>query len=137
MFYHIKIKYDQLTESGKQVTKTEEYLVDNCELHAEAEDKGYRHIAHYKMENADITHIKRHSIKEVINSEPEGDYSFYDATVADIFLTDDGKEKLNKYHIGLFAKDINDANAIVNEHMQQGYDMRVIGIKETKILEIL
>ena len=49
-----------------------------------------------------------------------------------------GKEKELKYHVGVFAKNMDDATKKVYEYMKQGLnDMRFIGVKETKILEII
>ena len=71
MYYHIKIKYNIVNESGKNVTKNEEYLVQNCEFHAEAETKGYEHASTYGFENADVTIVKRSKIRELVNENPK------------------------------------------------------------------
>ena len=95
MFYHIKIKYNAIDESGKNVVNNEEFLIQNCELHAEAEQKGFEYASEYQFENPDITHVKRSNIREFINETPDSDSDIiYDAVVADLFINpDNGKEK--------------------------------------------
>ena len=140
MFYHIKIKYNAIDESGKNVVNNEEFLIQNCELHAEAEQKGFEYASEYQFENPDITHVKRSNIREFINETPDSDSDIiYDAVVADLFINpDNGKEKELKYHVGVFASSVSDATKKVYEYMKQGMtDMRFIGVKETKIVEII
>lgn len=141
MFYHIKVKFDALNESGKQVTKKEEYLVKDCLLHAEAESKGYEYASEYQLENYDVTSVKRSNIREFINEEPTDgiDWNIYVATIGDIFIDEvSGKEKELKYHVGVYDSSIADATQKVQDYMRQGLnDMRYIAVKETKILGIL
>lgn len=140
MFYHIKINYESLNEKGENVNKTEEYLVKNCELHAEAEQRGYEHASEYQFNDPDITSVKRSNIREFVNEVSNEDENIiYDAIIADIYINENtGKEKELKYHVGVFAKSVSDATKKVYEYMNQGLtDMRFIGVKETKILEII
>ena len=140
MFYHIKIKYNAIDESGKNVVNNEEFLIQNCALHAEAEQKGFEYASEYQFENPDITHVKRSNIREFINEMPDSDSDIiYDAVIADLFINpDNGKEKELKYHVGVFASSVSDATKKVYEYMKQGMtDMRFIGVKETKIVEII
>lgn len=140
MFYHIKINYESLNEKGENVNKTEEYLVKNCELHAEAEQRGYEHASEYQFNETDVTSVKRSNIREFVNEVANEDENIiYDAIIADIYINENtGKEKELKYHVGVFAKSVSDATKKVYEYMNQGLnDMRFIGVKETKILEII
>ena len=140
MFYHIKINYESLNEKGENVNKTEEYLVKNCELHAEAEQRGYEHASEYQFNETDITSVKRSNIREFVNEVANEDENIiYDAIIADIYINENtGKEKELKYHVGVFAKSVSDATKKVYEYMNQGLnDMRFIGVKETKIVEII
>lgn len=140
MFYHIKINYESLNEQGERVNKNEEYLVKDCELHAEAEQRGYEYASEYQFNEPDITSVKRSNIREFVN-EVASEYEtiIYDAIIADIYINENtGKEKLLKYHVGVFAKSMSDATKKVYEYMNQGLnDMRFIGVKETKIVEII
>lgn len=140
MFYHIKISYESLNEQGESVNKNEEYLVKDCELHAEAEQRGYEYASEYQFNEPDITSVKRSNIREFVNEVANEDETIiYDAIIADIYINENtGKEKLLKYHVGVFAKSMSDATKKVYEYMNQGMnDMRFIGVKETKIVEII
>ena len=140
MFYHIKINYESLNEQGESVNKNEEYLVKDCELHAEAEQRGYEYASEYQFNEPDITSVKRSNIREFVNENPDEDEDIiYDAIIADVYINEKtGKEKELKYHVGVFAKSVSDATKKVYEYMKQGLnDMRFIGVKETKIVEII
>ena len=139
MFYHIKISYGS-NEQGVNVNKNEEYLVKDCELHAEAEQRGYEYASEYQFNEPDITSVKRSNIREFVNEVAnENEDIIYDAIIADVYINEKtGKEKELKYHVGVFAKSVSDATKKVYEYMQQGLnDMRFIGVKETKIVEII
>lgn len=140
MFYHIKLNYEALNEQGANVNKNEEYLVKDCELHAEAEQRGYEYASEYQLNEPDITSVKRSNIREFVNEVADVDEDIiYDAIIADVYINEKtGKEKELKYHVGVFAKSMDDATKKVYEYMKQGLnDMRFIGVKETKILEII
>ena len=140
MFYHIKLNYDYLNEQGENVNKNEEYLVKDCELHAEAEQRGYEYASEYQFDEPDITSVKRSNIREFVNEVASEDETIiYDAIIADIYINEKtGKEKELKYHVGVFAKSVSDATKKVYEYMNQGLnDMRFIGVKETKVVEII
>ena len=139
MFYHIKMSYGS-NEQGVNVNKNEEYLVKDCELHAEAEQRGYEYASEYQFNDADIVSVKRSNIREFVNEVASEDETIiYDAIIADIYINENtGKEKELKYHVGVFAKSMSDATKKVYEYMNQGLnDMRFIGVKETKIVEII
>lgn len=140
MFYHIKLNYEALDEKGANVSKNEEYLVKDCELHAEAEQRGYEHASEYQLDKPDVTSVKRSNIREFVNEVASYDEDIiYDAIIADVYINEKtGKEKELKYHVGVFAKNMDDATKKVYDYMKQGLnDMRFIGVKETKILEII
>ena len=139
MFYHIKMSYGS-NEQGVNVNKNEEYLVKDCELHAEAEQRGYEYASEYQFNDADIVSVKRSNIREFVNEVASEDETIiYDAIIADVYINEKtGKEKELKYHVGVFAKSMSDATKKVYEYMNQGLnDMRFIGVKETKIVEII
>ena len=140
MFYHIKLNYESLNEKGENVNKNEEYLVKDCDLHAEAEQRGYEYASEYQFNEPDITSVKRSNIREFVNEDPDEDETIiYDAIIADVYINEKtGKEKEMKYHVGVFAQSVSDATKKVYEYMNQGLnDMRFIGVKETKIVEII
>ena len=140
MFYHIKLNYEALDEKGANVNNNEEYLVKDCELHAEAENRGYEYASEYQLNEPDVTSVKRSNIREFVNEVASYDEDIiYDAIIADVYINEKtGKEKELKYHVGVFAKNMDDATKKVYEYMKQGLnDMRFIGVKETKIVEII
>lgn len=140
MFYHIKLKYESLNETRANVVNNEEFLVKNCELHAEAEQRGYEYASEYQFNEPDVISVKRSNIREFVNELANEDEDIiYDAIIADVYINEKtGKEKEMKYHVGVFAKNMDDATKKVYEYMKQGFsDMRFIGVKETKIIEII
>ncbi len=140
MFYHIKLKYESLNETRANVVNNEEYLVKNCELHAEAEQRGYEYASEYQFNEPDVISVKRSNIREFVNElSNEDEDIIYDAIIADVYINEKtGKEKEMKYHVGVFAKSVEDATKKVNEYMRQGMEnFRFISVKETKIFEII
>lgn len=140
MFYHFKIKYTTTNEEGREVKKNEEFLVNNCELHGEAEARGYQYAQEYGLQDVDVVSVKRSNIREFINeSKGETDDMIYDAVLCDVFIDEvTGKETECKYHVGVYARSVSDATSKVHEYMKQGLNfMRYIAVKETKIVDIL
>ena len=136
MFYEMTIEREMVGSNDITKRVKGKYLTD-CSLFAEAEYKGMSEFPNY---NPDITHIKRSPIREFVNEAPDmGDYTIYDAVIADVYPNPDtGKEKLIKYHVGVYATSVEEATQQVQEYMRQGLeDMRFISIKETQIIEVL
>ncbi len=133
MLYEIKLKVEKTLDSGEQKEVKEHYIVD-AELHGEAETKGYEL---YPNMTVDVTAVFRSDIREIVN-EKEDDKSFFKATVIDVFTDlDTGKEKETKYQMLVCAENIVEATNIMNQHLEQGYDMRLDGIKRVKILDYI
>lgn len=135
MYYEGKIKYNNALGD----TVKEDYLIDGCELHGEAETALYTHISEYGFEDSDVLSVKRTKIMEFVNNEQDTDDYIYYATIASIFLDEKtGKEKETRYIVAVYAKDIDTATKCVNDYMKQGLeDLKLIGIKRTKIVEVL
>ena len=136
MFYEMTIERNMV--DAHDITKRikQKYLTD-CNLFAEAEYKGMDEFKNY---NPDVTNIKRSPIREFVNEAPDmGEYTIYDAVIADVYPNPDtGKEKLTKYHVGVYSTSVEDATRQVQDYMRQGLeDMRFISIKETQIIEVL
>lgn len=54
------------------------------------------------------------------------------------FTDENGNEKENKYYNLVCAKDITEANRLMQEHMRQGLeDMRLDAIQKTKIIDLI
>ena len=139
MFYHVKVQFSSLNENGATIKEKHEVLVDNCEFFAEAEQKVLDEFIYAGTGDVEVTNMKRSNIMEFANS-PQGDddENIYTATIVSIFVEENGKEKETKYHVGVFAKSVNDATSIVQQDMKMGLqDMRLVSVKETKIEQVL
>ncbi len=131
MFYEIKLKTEKEKENG-EIKEVAEHFITDVELFAEAECKG---LDLYNN-NCDVFSIIRSKIKEIVNDKEE-DKPFFKATVTDTFTDEDGNEKENKYFILVCAKDIPEANKIMEDYLRQGFDMKIDGIVKTKILDVI
>ena len=139
MFYHVKVQFSSLNENGATIKEKHEVLVDNCEFFAEAEQKVLDEFIYAGTGDVEVTNMKRSNIMEFANSHQGGDdENIYTATIVSIFVEESGKEKETKYHVGVFAKSVNDATSIVQQDMKMGLqDMRLVSVKETKIESVL
>lgn len=139
MFYHVKVQFSKLNENGATIKEKHEVLVDNCEFFAEAEKKALDEFINAGDGDVEVTNMKRSNILEIANSQNgDDDENIYTATIVSIFVEENGKEKETKYHVGVFAKSINEATSIVQQYMKMGLqDMRLVSVKETKIEQVL
>ena len=139
MFYHVKVQFTSVNEIGATIKEKHEVLVDNCELFAEAEQKVLDEFIYAGTGDVEVTNMKRSNIMEFANSHQGGDdENIYTATIVSIFVEESGKEKETKYHVGVFAKSVNEATSIVQQYMKMGLqDMRLVSVKETKIEQVL
>ena len=139
MFYHVKVQFTSVNESGARIKEKHEVLVDNCEFFAEAEQKVLDEFIYAGTGDVEVTNMKRSNIMEFANSHQGGDdENIYTATIVSIFVEESGKEKETKYHVGVFAKSVNEATSIVQQYMKMGLqDMRLVSVKETKIEQVL
>lgn len=141
MFYEIKLKVEKENSKGEMKEVVEHFITD-VELFAEAEANG---LEQYNG-NCDVISITRSNVVEIVN-EKEEDKPFYKATLIDIFIDDNGNEideyvyqrgKETKYYNLVCAKDITEANRLMQEHMRLGLnDMRLDGIVKTKIIDLI
>lgn len=132
MFYEIKLKVDKENEKG-EVKEVVEHFITDVELFAEAEVKG---LEQYNGD-CDVFSIVRSKVIEIVNKKEE-DKSFFKATIISTFTDYNDNEKENKYYNLVCAKDITEANRIMQEHMRQGLnDMRLDAIQKTKIIDVI
>lgn len=131
MFYEIKLKVQKENAKGEMKEVTEHYITD-VELFAEAEQKGME----LYNNDCDVFSVIRSKIKETVNGKQE-EKPFFKATVTDTFTDDEGNEKDSKYFVLVCAKDIPEANKIMDEYLNQGFDMKLDGIVKTKILDVI
>ena len=139
MFYHVKVQFSSVNVNGVKIKEKHEVLVDNCEFFAEAEQKVLDEFIYAGTGDVEVTNMKRSNIMEFTNSPQGGnDDNIYTATIVSIFVEENGKEKETKYHVGVFAKSVNEATSIVQQYMKMGLlDMRLVSVKETKIEQVL
>ena len=139
MIYHVKVQFSSVNENGATIKEKHEVLVDNCKLFADAEQKALYEFIYAGVGDVDVTNMKRSNIMEFANSPQGGDdENIYTATIVSIFVEENGKEKETKYHVGVFAKSVNDATSIIQQYMKMGLqDMRLVSVKETKIESVL
>ena len=139
MFYHVKVQFTSVNESGARIKEKHEVLVDNCKFFAEAEKKALDEFIYAGVGDVEVTNMKRSNIMEFANSPQGGnDKNIYTATIVSIFVDENGKDKETKYHVGVFAKSVNEATSIVQQYMKIGlHGIRLISVKETKIESVL
>lgn len=139
MFYEIKLKVEKENSKGEMKEVVEHFITD-VGLFAEAEANGleqYNGNCDEYNGNCDVISITRSKVIEIVNEKEEGK-PFYKATLIDIFIDDNGNEKETKYYNLVCAKDITEANRLMQEHMRQGLnDMRLDGIVKTKIIDLI
>ncbi len=135
MYYEVTSKRVVIDPKGNYKEISERFIVDNCDLFGEAEMKT---LQEYNGEN-DVVAIKQSKIREFINAKnEEAEQGIYVATVADVFVDDNGKEKEIKYVVAIWATSVGEANELVGEYLKQGMeDFRIIGVKRTKFVDLI
>lgn len=135
MYYEMTTKVTRPKDDGTEREVTERYITD-CLTFEEAERKA---METYAADNAsgDVVAVKRSNVREIVN-EGEQKEHYFKATIVDVFVDENGKEKELRYYVLLRADDLGEATAKANDYMRQGLqDMRLDGIVKTKILELL
>lgn len=135
MYYELKLKVNKTNDKGEE-KEVKEHFITDCELFAEAEAKGLEQYASDNME-CDVFSISRSNIIEIVNEKTE-DKPFFKATIVDTQIDDNGKERDLKYYNLVCAKDVKEANALMEQHLAQGLsDMRLDAIVKTKIIDLI
>ncbi len=135
MYYEMTTKVTRVKDDGTEREVAERYITD-CETFGEAEEKA---AETYSSDNTDgdVIAVKRSNVREIVNEDEEKEH-YFKATIVDVFVDDNGKEKELKYYVLIRANDLGEATDKANEYMRQGLqDMRLDGIVKTKILELL
>ena len=135
MIYEATISYVKIDTNGNDKTVKEQYIIENADLFVEVEMRMQGDFG--ALPNFDVTAIKRSRIHEVCNMRDNEDEKIYIATLIDTFVNEDGSEKEVKYQVAFFADDIANAHAFIEKYANQGYNMRISGIKETKFSDVL
>lgn len=132
MFFEIKLKVEKENAKG-ELKGVREHFITDVDLFCEAEARG---MELYNGE-CDVFTIIRSKIREIVNKK-EDDKPFFKATLIGVFTNDDGTEKETSYPILVCAKDLKEAQSIMNDYMKQGMqDLRLDGIVKTKILDVI
>ena len=140
MYYEVSIKHDYLTDSNEVKNKVDKIIINNVNLFSEAEYAALKygnnnwHADNFDND-PDITAIKRSHIYEFANDMPGK--KIYMATLDDVFVDDNGKEKHMKYLVGLYANDMDEAKKVIGEYMQQMQDFTLVGLNETKFIAVV
>ena len=133
MFFEVKLRVEKENSKGELKKVVEHYIVDGCELFAEAEQKALKEFDN----KCEVFFIAKSKIIEIYN-EKEDDKPFFKATIVSVFTNDDGVEKETKYPVLVCAEDIKEANKLMDEYIKSNMsDMRLDGIVKTKILDLL
>lgn len=128
MLYEIKLSVSKEDKIAK-----EHYILDAVN-HGDAEKQGYE--IYPTGTEIDVFAVFRSDIKEIVNKK-EYDKPFFKATVIDVFTDDSGKEKETKYQMLVCAKNIMEATTMMEQYLQQGYDMRLDAIRKVRIVDYL
>lgn len=133
MFYEGTIKVTKMDEKGNDKEVKESFIVENAELFGEVEQK----LLELYNGECEVIAIKRANIMEIVN-QPSEDSKIFKAKLISIFVDDKGKEKETSYYVLLFAKDTEQAIAIMKNYVEAGLkDLGIKAIVETKFLEVL
>jgi len=136
MYYEIKLKVNKVDEKTGEEKEVKEHFITDVELFSEAEAKGLELYASDNME-CDVFSISRSNVTEIVNEKEEGQH-FFKATVIGEQIDDKGVVKELKYYNFVAAKDLREANFIMENHLSQGlYDMRLDAIVKTKIIDLI
>ena len=133
--YECGVRYEKTADNGKTKKVTELYLVDACSF-AEAEGRITKEMKPYISGDFDVVTIKRTNYSEIVENDA-GD-KYFKAKL--MFITMDeksGKEKKQAVHFIVRATDINNAHALVVEHMKGSVmDYEIATLDETKIMDL-
>lgn len=135
MIYEVTISCLAEDESGKERKRDNKYLINEISTFAEAETVAANEYG--ELKGFDVPTIKRSNIREIANGRTTDDEKIFIAQLADVFVTDEGVRKETMYYIALHAADIDAAHVFIKEYLQQGYDLELRGLKESKFAGII
>ena len=136
MFYEANTKVTRVNENGEEKQVIERYVIKDCISFSEAEERTARTYADYSMEG-EVVAIKRSNLYEVVN-ENANKKKYFRAKLGSIFVDDNGKEKMTYYHVLLSADNMDEAQKIMKEYMNQGMqDFVLLEVKETKVTDLI
>ena len=133
--YEIQITFTEVDQKGNDRTRKDNLILEHAESFADAEQVGYDYGS--GLTGIDVVAVKRSKIKEIANERTSDDEKIFLATLVDVFLNDDGSEKLLKYTIAFFSKSMDSAHAYIKEYAAQGYNMCITKIVESSFTDVL
>lgn len=134
MIYEFTVQHIGVDEKGNDKVVKETYITENKELFAEVEALALSKFEGYT--DLDVIAIKRSKVKEIANAKKEETDMVWEATIQQTMVIDE-VEKVMKYRILLFAETFDKAKAFITEYLQQGYDMELVSLKLTKIIDVM
>lgn len=135
--FEVKLERIIQDKKGNDKKVKETFLIENMTSFGDAETT----VQTYWNCECDILAVSLSKVMEVLNyptSEEKEGLKVFKAVLIQTFTDDNGEEKESKYHIVLWAKDLESAMANVKEYIKQGYgDMTIHSITKSKICEII
>lgn len=131
MLYEVSNKRTVIDKKGRDKVITDNWVVSNCMLFAEAE------TAILSMElNSDVVAISRSSISEFINTRTDDEQNIY---LASIEVVDDiDPDKKSKKVVALFAMNMNEAFKISDTYVSKAISNEtLIGVKKSKFIDLV
>ena len=134
MFYEAVSRRTVKDKNGNDKKILEKFIVNNCELCAEVEQKL---LEEFNGEN-DVTLVKESTLMEFVNNRKDDNQSIFLAKLEATTLDDEGEEKVMTYNVALFGEDISEAHEIMGNYIQQGMgDLELVSLKKTKIVDLI
>ena len=134
MFYEAVSRRTIRDKNGNDKRVNEKFIVNNCELCAEVEQKM---LEEYNGEN-DVTLIKESNLMKFVNERTDDEQFVFLSKLENTFVGEDGEEKVTTYSVALFAKDMEEAHNIMKNYSKQGLDdLKIVSIKKTKIVDLI
>ena len=137
MIHEVKVQYRKMDDDGNERVHKEWYAIENQASFTEVEARFIKAFDYDNYKDFEVTDIKRSKVRELANTRELNADKVFMAEVKDIFLKDDGTEKDIKYKILFFAGNFDKAKDFICEYLEQGYNMTLITLKETKFIDVL
>ena len=134
MIYEVTIQHSVYLENGNEKIKKEQYLIDNCNMFADAEDLMYTQFSNLK--NIDVIAIRRSKINEIVNTCNNANDKLFSADIMDVSIDEEGQEHEIVYRVIVWASDIKDAQTKMEIYLKQGMDMQLIALRRTKYVDV-
>lgn len=136
MFYEANTKVTRINERGEEKQVIERYVIKDCLSFSEAEERAANTYA-YDNTDGEVVAIKRSNLYEIVNENANKE-KYFRAKLGSVFVDDNDKEKMTYYHVLLSADNMDEAQKVMKEYMNQGMnDFILLGVKETKYNDVI